>query len=512
MKKGISLMVLVIIIVVMLILATAIVITITRVNSLDNAKEVTKENDIDKVQLMAELGLNEILKENNGNLSGVNVEEKLNSYLKDKNVDLNKYNIVYVAGSSPKNGTVSVSEITYIPIYTEDDLANIACDNEKELSDGNKYDMLNTAYYKLMNDITITKEFTPISRLNGRLYGNGKKIILNANYKVAECVIDYMDGVYAASLISVIGENGIVSNLGMEGTLDMSAVTTSPNIATIAGINIGTIDNCYSTVNITAGTDNSETGACIGGLVAFNANTIINSYNVGNITSYSYSLGGVAGYSYNIKKFLNYLNEDQTIENKLTTSMITKDITTKIQNSYNSGKILNTIKTHSDDKAGGIVAGTLYMEITSCYNSGDVTNRFVAGGIVGDAGNSVSVKDCYNKGKISNYNNGAESFVAGIVGKCDEDSSIYNCYNIGTIQATTGDTYGDIRQIAANQQNISASISKCYYLYSAGVEDDYATGVSDVYMKSTSFINTLNSNSSGAWKAVTSDYPKLSWE
>lgn len=510
MKKGISLMVLVITIIVIIILATTIVITLTNTTSIEKADEVVKENDIDKVQLMAELGLNEILKENNGNLIGVNVEEKLETYLKEKNVNTDKYQVAYNSSNTSK-GQVTVSEITYIPIYTQEDLSKISFGGEEKLSDGNKYNMLNTAYYKLMNDITITEDFEPISRLNGRLYGNGKKIILNANYKIAECMIDIPYEFYAASLISIIGENGVVKDLGIEGTLNIVSSTQSPNIATIAGINIGTIDSCYSAVNITAGEDKSPDGAFIGGLVACNANTIINSYNTGNITSHSYYAGGLAGYSYNIRKHINELNKEKEAGKKITTGMITKNITVKIRNSYNTGNILSSVSGKDfDNRLGGLVAQVVYTEISSCYNSGNITNDFIVGGLIGSASSSSTIKDCYNTGTVSNYNS-EESFVAGIIGDCDNDSTVYNCYNSGLIQATT-DSSGDIRQIAASSENISALISKCYYLNTAGLEDNYATEATDSYMKHTTFTDILNTNSAGAWKAVTSGYPKLSWE
>lgn len=529
MKKGISLMVLVITIIVIIILAAAIILMISNRNSINKASEVTKEHDVDKVQLMAELGLNELLKEHNGNLVGINVEEKLEDYLKDKNVDINKFQVGYKTSNSTTKGQVVVSEIEYIPIYSQEDLS-MMCSGKQEqvLSDGKKYNMLNTANYKLMNDITITQSFQPIGTLNGRLYGNNKTIILKANFIPSQCMVDFSNDISAASLIGVIGENGLVKDLGIDGTLTYSDIKGNYHVATIAGINIGTIDGCHSNVNITTVKDETidpDVGAYVGGLAAYNANTVMNSYNTGKISTYYRHAGGIVGTSINIKKYfnINSSSDEDSSEDNPTTTMITKNINVTIKNSYNTGKIFTTNvgenedsgngNMGSDTQIGGIASGIAFTEISSCYNAGEISSNFMAGGIVAKMGKS-SIKDCYNIGKISTNNVNYDYCIAGIASAQKSNCTIYNCINLGLIQGPTlGDSYKmQILADAGTEEDASKVISKCYYLENNDVQDSFATEVSAVQMKSSSFVNTLNSNSEGAWKAVTSGYPKLSWE
>lgn len=122
-------------------------------------------------------------------------------------------------------------------------------------------------------------------------------------------------------------------------------------------------------------------------------------------------------------------------------------------------------------KFGGIAGGAYDTTIMDCYNTGIIiglgqgpagsasstwTN---VGGIIGIAGeNTITVKRCYNVGKVkSNYN-----YAGGIVGfsyvyNTLSSTNISYCYNVGSVESRSGYTGG----ISGNVNKVS-SLSNVY--------------------------------------------------
>ena len=172
-------------------------------------------------------------------------------------------------GSSAKNP---------ILINDETDLRALA-------TDVNAGDNKLNKHYKLINDILLTGDWTPIGNwasnnsnyhFCGTFDGNGKEIhglsVTGDN--------DY------AGLFGVIGANGTVTSLGVSGT-----VNGASNVGGIAGLvnNNGKIEHCWASVSV------SGTGSNIGGVAGTVRGTVTNCYATGAVSGTN-SVGGVAGY------------------------------------------------------------------------------------------------------------------------------------------------------------------------------------------------------------------------
>lgn len=141
---------------------------------------------------------------------------------------------------------------------------------------------------------------------------------------------------------------------------------------------------------------------CIGGIFGYNdGGTIQNCYSAATVCGDSY-IGGICGRS-----------EGDSI----------------IENCYNTGYVYGTTRS-----IGGI-CGDNYSTIESCYNIGIVNGEFNVGGIVGGSsgsGNTIWIKDCYNRGNVI----GDTKDIGGIGGYIGY-SLVENCYSQATVSGNT---------------------------------------------------------------------------
>ena len=141
---------------------------------------------------------------------------------------------------------------------------------------------------------------------------------------------------------------------------------------------------------------------CIGGICGYNdGGTIQNCYSAATVCGDSY-IGGICGRS-----------EGDSI----------------IENCYNTGYVYGTTRS-----IGGI-CGDNYSTIESCYNIGIVNGEFNVGGIVGVSsglGNTIWIKDCYNRGNVI----GDTKDIGGIGGYIGS-SLVENCYSQATVSGNT---------------------------------------------------------------------------
>ena len=141
---------------------------------------------------------------------------------------------------------------------------------------------------------------------------------------------------------------------------------------------------------------------CIGGIFGYNdGGTIQNCYSAATVCGDSY-IGGICGRS-----------EGDSI----------------IENCYNTGYVYGTTRS-----IGGI-CGDNYSTIESCYNIGIVNGEFNVGGIVGASsglGNTIWIKDCYNRGNVI----GDTKDIGGIGGYIGS-SLVENCYSQATVSGNT---------------------------------------------------------------------------
>ncbi len=188
-----------------------------------------------------------------------------------------------------------------------------------------------------------------------------------------------IDGCYNEG--KIIGGNDC-NIAGISGLVDNRVDSEKPGYTVIK--------NCYNKASVTSGN-----GSYVGGIFGYDDknNTVTSCYSTGNITGNgsSVKVGGICGYSQS-----------------------------GIRKCYNTGNI-KAVSSESNysDFAGGISG---YMSrnstIGNCYNVGDVTSSYTAGGIT--TCNGGMIYNCHTYGKVS-----ADDYSYII---SDYNGSIYDCY------------------------------------------------------------------------------------
>ncbi len=123
-------------------------------------------------------------------------------------------------------------------------------------------------------------------------------------------------------LFSQVGENGIVKNVGIIGSMFKG----SSEIGGIAGVNYGTIEGCYFSGKIVARNE------AIGGLVGENYGTVTNCFSLAYVQG-SNSVGGVVGYSKQAS----------------------------VSNCYHSGSVFG------NNYFGAVIGSSTYTTVSHCY-------------------------------------------------------------------------------------------------------------------------------------------------
>ncbi len=267
---------------------------------------------------------------------------------------------------------------------------------------------------------------------------------------------------------------GTIKNIGIEsgGMVIKEAETTeriNVGIGFLVGVNSGTIEKCYSNVDVN---------------VSINTGIRV--------------IGGIVGFA----------NEGS-----------------KISKCYNTGNIsINTITLYS--LVCGIVGSCNPGAIIECcYNVGNIMNNAEgqnsrASGITNGAGNITS---CYNIGSITLKQKNTETWPvsAGICAQCEGRGEIHNCYNIGEtkIEIDREDTLRN-GSIAGYADTI-VKIENCYCWCSNGAnaigQDDRtdSSGGVTVYENKEDIKNrvkSLGTDYKADTKGKNHGYPILVWQ
>ena len=204
-------------------------------------------------------------------------------------------------------------------------------------------------------------------------------------------------------------ENVGLPNIKITGTLN----TTEANSIIgggIAGYNYETIQNCFSTGNITiVGKESAKTR--VGGIAGNNSSGNINNcYNMSEICGEGKSItcvGGIVGYS------------------------VGYSTNSHIQNCLNIGNL--SITTGGGNlHIGGIAGNIADTIINNCYNISSITangnsNNLNVGGIVGYA-IAINMNNCHDKGIINQNATSSEYLYVGkIIGANYANGTITNC-------------------------------------------------------------------------------------
>lgn len=336
------------------------------------------------------------------------------------------------------------------------------------LTDAGKEIPADEVRIKLVKDIEISGEWTPIKFPVREFDGNGHTITFDGIRVVIE---KSSKGVFDVGLFEEMGgeKEAVVKDLTLAGDMTIDAQKREDGYSLLAGslageFKNGCIENCTSKVDISFADNKGICTLCLGGLVGD-----LDSYgsevevalrgkiiNEGNLTVNPCSdayIGGVIGRATNYGKI--FIKENVCVENKgdLTVQWkadaqpdhsyiggvvgLFKTNETDIEHLHNWGNIrLDTQNTSATFNIGG-VCGELtphnYERIypLDLYNAGnieikhDLLAEFSAiGGVIGSFGGS-SFHQVVNEGKIIVSGKGCK-YISGLLGS---ESSIHgNCY------------------------------------------------------------------------------------
>lgn len=238
----------------------------------------------------------------------------------------------------------------------------------------------------------------------------------------------------AFGLVGRLATSGVLKNINIvNGTIDDSLVGTfnPTQVGGLAGVSLGTIENCSFQGTIKATKWNGSAGGLVGQAGA--GAEIINSYAKGNVISTQGKAGGLMAYSEQVT----------------------------ITNSYFKGYV------SAERQAGGLVA-ELYPSsgttlVTNSFAEGYITTLFSdSGGLIGNAYTdaSLTISKSYFKGSVIGGN-----YTGGLIGYADQPSSsayisVLNSYHRGDVTGANGSAGGLFGYAADIYFN---------YVYSSGV-------------------------------------------
>ena len=268
---------------------------------------------------------------------------------------------------------------------------------------------------------------TPVTGFSGTFDGNGKKIIglEISSYTTTGSTYVGLFGSLRTNTVSL-------KNIALEGGSTVSVSTATVHLGGIAGCseNTVTVTNSYNTGNVsTISRGYTLAGGLFGSIGT--SSMITGSHNTGNVKAFSFKTpvsgsnsmyaGGLVGSTGN---------------------------QTTITNCFNEGVISSNIGGSYNSYSGGLVANSGSLTITESHNTGNVTAKVHAGGLLGTSISAVNITGCYNTGVVSAdlIDGTAVSIVAGGLvasagGAVGNPSTITDSCNTGVI-STSGSTSG----------------------------------------------------------------------
>jgi hypothetical protein len=263
----------------------------------------------------------------------------------------------------------------------------------EDLNDIGNYQEDWDKHFILTNDVNLAeytgKQFNIIGSFTGVFDGN--------NHKVWSFTWSSIDS-NGIGLFGCIGAGGQIKNLALQN-VDVNAVS-GWSVGGLAGINSGTITNCYVTGSVSGyacvgglvgGYDDGTiidchlTGtvsgyACVGGLVGSNATgTILKCYATGTFTG-EFGIGGLVGAAGTILSggLISCSFASGTVAGNRGIGGLVGEL--------QGGEILDcyaTVDVDGNDWTGGLIGGICDTAISYCYSSGRVSGDANNGGLVG---------------------------------------------------------------------------------------------------------------------------------
>ena len=371
-----------------------------------------------------------------------------------------------------------------------------------------------TKHYKLMADLVITDEYTPIGNVPNRPFegvfdGNGHTIEIQNMTNATQ---------YAGVFGYVTGAT--IRNLGAAGSWSMNEEGGFLNnyIGGIVGYaEASTISGCYNSGNISvAATPLSLQSWRLGGVVGYaEASTISGCYNSGNLSgtgNINLYMAGVVGFVYSntsaVRECYNMGSVYGEVNGNAFVAGVIADVSSAsaVSECYNAGSVSGKVKT-SASRFAGVVGKCSSAPLISCYNTGEVTGEgtsatLYVGGIVGESTSQTS--GCYNTASLSGNTSGSLN-IGGIAGSL-KSKTIQSCYNVGSI-SNEGGSSANMGGIVGKKENSSAKVQKSYYLNTCGAAS-MGESRTEAEMKTPAFLAELDPE--GAYfSGMQNGYPVL---
>ena len=183
---------------------------------------------------------------------------------------------IAAATGTPDTAWYGAGSASAFTLTDADELAGLA----QLVNSGNDFSGKTITLSSNLN-LSVYPDWTPIGTFSdqflGTFDGGGKTV---ANLTITGS-IDW------SGLFGIIGTGSVVKNL----ILKVNISSTASSVGSVAGLNLGTLENCYSTGNV-------KGGNTVGGVAGRSDGTVENCYSTGSVTSTSSNVGGVAGGNY----------------------------------------------------------------------------------------------------------------------------------------------------------------------------------------------------------------------
>lgn len=170
------------------------------------------------------------------------------------------------------------------PYLIEDitDLEELA----SRVNDGNTYE---GQYFRLMSDIDLSEKYNENTALSWKPIGTAENMFEGffegKGHEIKNIYINALSS--HQGLFGAIGKNGVVKQIGLSG----GTISGRECVGAVAGLNHGTIENCYNTARITGSEE------IVGGIVGDSDGIVRNCYNTGTVSGKNY-IGGIVGKTY----------------------------------------------------------------------------------------------------------------------------------------------------------------------------------------------------------------------
>ena len=354
-------------------------------------------------------------------------------------------------------------------------------------------------YLKVANDFNVTKD-EPILSLGSTAY-NFQGDLDGAGHTISG--VNITTKATNQGLFNIIGENGYVHDITVEGVVNSTFNYTGGVVGTLNG----KLANCTNRIAVTS--TRQYTGG-IAGLVTSTA-SMQNVVNEGAVSSSSTYVAGVAGYVNQGVTLYHVGNKgkvSQTGTSNYIAGLVGYSYPATYIGCYNEGEIAVANTNNTQYAAGlisNVVTGTDRFKLDSCYNTASIKAKALVAGII-TCGTSVKylvdMSNCYNTGDIVAASTTAVSSAptAGIAVTITGGSTYKNLWNSGAVVSEKNLYTAGILGYDTTNGTLETLVDSCYNLGDITANGNQGAGLIAYTPNYTTITNCYNKgNVKGTW-------------